>query len=58
MIFMVATRTSAQSAAFETVSIVPSIRMPWTTLPTTMTIASSIWAMRHVSQSQSPAECS
>jgi hypothetical protein len=26
---MVAARTSAQSAAFDTVSIVPSISMPW-----------------------------
>ena len=48
MTFMVAARTSAQSAAFETVSIVPSISMAWTALPTMMTIASSVWAMRHV----------
>ena len=48
MTFMAAARTSAQSTAFDIVSIVPSISMPWTTLPATMTIASSIWAMRHV----------
>jgi hypothetical protein len=38
MTFMVAARTSAQSAAFDTVSIVPSISMPWTTVPGTITI--------------------
>jgi len=48
MTFMAAARTNAQSATFETVSIVPSISKQWTTLPTTMTIARSIWAMRHV----------
>ena len=48
MTLMAAARTSAQSAAFETVSIVPSISMAWTALPATMTIASSVWAMRHV----------
>jgi hypothetical protein len=37
--FMVAARTSAQRAAFDIVSIVPSISMPWTTLPMTMTTA-------------------
>ena len=35
-------RTSAQRAAFDIVSIVPSIRRPWTTLPTTMTTARNI----------------
>lgn len=39
---MVAPTTSAQSAAFDTVSIVPSISMAWTTLPTTMTTASDV----------------
>ena len=53
MTLMVAATTSAQSAAFDTVSIVPSIRMQWTTLPTTITIARSVWAMRHV-RSRSP----
>ena len=48
MTFMVAARTSAQSAAFEIVSIVPSISMAWTTLPATMTIARGIWTIRHV----------
>ena len=48
MTFMAAARTSAQSAAFDTISIVPSTSMPWTTLPATMTTASDIWAMRHV----------
>ena len=33
MTFMAAARTSAQRAAFDIVSIVPSISMPWTTLP-------------------------
>ena len=42
MTLMVAARTSAQRAAFDTVSIVPSISMPWTTLPTTMTTASNV----------------
>ena len=42
MAFTVAARTSAQSAAFEIVSIVPSISRQWTTLPATMTIASGI----------------
>jgi hypothetical protein len=37
--FMVAMRTSAQRAALVIVSIVPSINMPWTTLPTTITTA-------------------
>ena len=40
--FMVAPRTSAQTAAFDIVSIVPSTSMPWTTLPTTMTTARDI----------------
>ena len=48
MTLTAATRTSAQSAAFETVSIVPSISMAWIALPATMTTASSVWAMRHV----------
>ena len=42
MTFMAAARTSAQRAAFDIVSIVPSISMPWTTLPTTMTTARDI----------------
>lgn len=42
MTFMVAARTSTQRAAFDTVSIVPSIRMAWTTTPATMTTASDI----------------
>ena len=42
MTFMVAASTSAQSAAFDIVSIVPSTSMPWTTLPPTMTTASDI----------------
>ena len=42
MTFTVAASTSAQRAAFDIVSIVPSIRMPWTTLPATMTTASDI----------------
>ena len=42
MTFMVAARTSAQRAAFDIVSIVPSTSMPWTTLPTTMTTARDI----------------
>ena len=48
MTFMVAARTSAQSTAFDTVSIVPSMSMAWTTPPTTMTIARGIWTIRHV----------
>ena len=48
MTLMAAASTSAQSAAFDTVSIAPSIRTAWTTLPATMTIASSVWAMRQV----------
>ena len=48
MTLMVAPRTSAQSAAFDIVSIVPSTSMPWTTLPATITTASDICAMRHV----------
>ena len=48
MTFMVAARISAQSAAFDIVSIAPSISMPWTTLPTTITIANSMWAILHV----------
>jgi len=39
MTFMAAARTSAQRAAFDTVSIVPSTSMPWTTLPATITTA-------------------
>ena len=42
MTLTVAARTSAQRAAFETVYIVPSISIPWTTLPTTITTASTI----------------
>ena len=42
MTFMVAARTSAQRAAFDKVSIVPSISMAWTTLPTTITTASKV----------------
>jgi len=42
MTLMAAARTSAQSAAFDIVSIVPSISMPWTTIPTTMSTASDI----------------
>ena len=42
MTFMAAARTSAQRAAFDIVSIVPSISMPWTTLPATMTTARDI----------------
>ena len=45
---MAAATTSAHSIAFDTVSIAPSISMPWTTVPTTMTIANSIWARRQV----------
>lgn len=40
MTFIVAASTNAQSAAFEMVSIVPSISRQWTTLQATMTIAS------------------
>jgi hypothetical protein len=54
MTFMVAARTSAQRAAFDTVSIAPSISRPWTTLPTTITTARSVWAMRHVRGRQRP----
>jgi hypothetical protein len=36
MTFVAATRTSAQSATFDIVSIVPSTSMPWTTLPATL----------------------
>jgi hypothetical protein len=42
MTFVVAARTSAHRTAFEIVSIVPSIRMPWTTLPTTITTARDV----------------
>ena len=42
MTFMAAARTSAQRAAFDIVSIVPSTSMAWTTLPTTMTTARDI----------------
>ena len=35
----VAMKTSAQSADFDSVSIVPSIIIAWTTLPTTITAA-------------------
>ena len=38
----VAAMTSAQSATFDIVSIVPSMSMAWTTLPTTMTTARTI----------------
>jgi hypothetical protein len=47
MTIVVATRTSAQSADFDIVSIVPTISMAWTTLPTVMITASDMWAMRH-----------
>ena len=57
MTFMVARRTSAQRAAFDIVSIVPSISRPWTTLPTTMTTARSHMSDAPPSWSQSPAEC-
>src|SRR5690349_10734752 len=43
-----AASTSTQSAAFETISIVPSIRTAWSALPATMTMASSVWAIRQV----------
>ena len=39
MTFIAAPSTSAQSAAFVTVSIVPSTNMLWTTLPATMIAA-------------------
>jgi hypothetical protein len=42
MTFMAAPRTSAQRAAFDTVSIAPSMSTPCTTLPTTMTAARTI----------------
>ena len=45
---MVGPRTSAQRAAFDIVSIVPSTSMPWMTPPTTITTARGIGAMRHV----------
>ena len=48
MTFMVAARTSAQRAAFDTVSIVPSISMAWASPPGTMTTARTMWARRHV----------
>ena len=44
---MVGPRTSAQRAAFDTVTIVPSTSMPWIP-PTTITTARGICAMRHV----------
>ena len=60
MTFMVAARSSAQSAAFENVSIVPSTSMPWTTLPDDDYNREEHMgdAPRSRSQSQSPAECS
>ena len=42
MTFMAAPRTSAQRAAFDTVSIAPSMSMPCATVPTTMTAARTI----------------
>ena len=48
MTFVAATRTSSQRTAFDIVSIVPSTSMPWVTLPTTMTTARDICAMRNV----------
>ena len=42
MTLIAAATTSAQRAAFDIVSIVPSISRPWTTLPTTMTTASAM----------------
>ena len=57
MTLTAAARTSAQSAAFDSVSIVPSIRTACTTLPATMTIASSVCAMRQVRGRRSPAKC-
>jgi hypothetical protein len=42
MILTVAAMTSAHSATFDIVSIVPSMSMAWTTLPTTMTTARTI----------------
>jgi hypothetical protein len=42
MTFIATPRTSAQRAAFDIVSIVPSISMLWTTLPPTMTTASDM----------------
>lgn len=53
MTFAAAASTSAHSAAFEIVSIVPSISRQCTTLPATMTIARGIWTMRQV-RSRSP----
>ena len=44
---MVGPRTSAQRAAFDIVTIVPSTSMPWIP-PTTITTARGICAMRHV----------
>ena len=59
MTLMAAARTSAQSAAFETVSIVPSISMAWTTLPDDDHRREGHVndAPRSRSQSQPPAEC-
>jgi hypothetical protein len=37
MTFMAAPKTSTQSDAFDTVSVVPSFSMAWATVPTTMT---------------------
>ena len=45
---IVAPSTSKQNAAFDTVSIVPSTSIAWTTLPTTITTASAVCPMRHV----------
>ena len=53
MTFTVATTINTHSAAFEIVSIVPSISRQWATLPATMTIARGIWTMRQV-RSRSP----
>ena len=43
-----AVMTSVQSIAFDTVSIVPSINIAWTTLPTTTTTERAVWSRRHV----------
>ena len=44
--FPTAAMTSTHSAAFDTVPIVPSISMAWTTLPTTITTARPMWHKR------------
>lgn len=42
MTFRVAASANAQSAAFDIVSIAPSISIAWSTLPATMTKASAM----------------